>query len=70
MKAERLGVSREVLGNFEEEGLGFLWQLVIWDEIWDHPTILSTKDSLWSTPIKHNQHQRNTKQKPLLEKSG
>ena len=36
VKAERLRVSREVWGHFEEEGLGFLQQLVIGDETWDH----------------------------------
>jgi hypothetical protein len=36
VKAERLRVSREVWDHFEEEGLGFLQQLVIGDETWVH----------------------------------
>ena len=36
VRAERLRVSREVRGHFEEEGLGFLQQLVIGDETWVH----------------------------------
>ena len=36
VKAERLRVSREVRGHFEEKGLGFLQQLVIVDETWVH----------------------------------
>jgi hypothetical protein len=31
--------------------------------------ILRTKDSLWNTAAKDNQHPRNAKPKPLLEKS-
>jgi hypothetical protein len=36
VKAEKLGVSREVRGHFEEGGFRFLQQLVIGDETWVH----------------------------------
>jgi hypothetical protein len=36
VKAERLRVSREVQGRFEEKDLGFLQKLVIGDETWVH----------------------------------
>ena len=67
VRAERLRVSREVRGHFEEEGLGFLQQLVIGDETWVHHYDPENKDSLWITTTKDYQYQR--KSKPLVEKS-
>jgi len=36
MKADRVKVSRELLGRFEEQGEGFLWQIIKGDESWVH----------------------------------
>jgi hypothetical protein len=36
MKTERFRVSRELLGHFEDEGEGCLWQTLTGDETWLH----------------------------------
>lgn len=61
------GVSGELLGHFEGEGEGLLWQIVTSDKTWVH--YYDSENSLWNTTIKDHQHKRNKKLKPLLEKS-
>jgi len=65
-KTARVGVSRELLGRSEEQGEGFLRRIVKGDETWVHHF---DPKNIWSTTTKDYQYQRNSKPKPLLEKS-
>jgi hypothetical protein len=67
MKAEGI---KNFKGNTEEEGEGFLQQIVRGDKnLGAIAMILRTKDSLWNTTTKDHKRQRNSESKLLLQKS-
>jgi hypothetical protein len=66
MKAERI---KSFKGNSEEEGEGFLQQIVRGDKIWgQHHDPENERQSMEYITTKDHKHQRNSEPKPLLQK--
>jgi len=69
MKADRVKVSRELLGHFEEQWEGFLWQIVTGDESWVHHCDPENRRLSMEYYHKELPSPKNSKPMPLLENS-
>jgi len=66
VKAERVRISRELLEHFEKEGEVFLKNIITGDKIWVHHYDPKNKRN---TVIRNHLSRKNSKHRPLLERS-